>query len=119
VIRWEKGQPPLSQEVFIVEPQLLQTGPRHVGQLELGFLRSPRRLAPFGNVLHSTPRRLHHLVAGSAPAVDVALAETYRHVVDELCQLEALQLPVPAVLRNQRLLGPHAPSLAPLGSISS
>jgi hypothetical protein len=111
VIRWPEGQPPLPQEVFVVEPQLLQAGPRHVGELDLGFLRSSRRLAPFGNILHPTARRLHHLVAGSAPAVDVSLAEPYRNVVDQLRQLEALQLPVTAVLRNQRLIDPHALSL--------
>jgi hypothetical protein len=109
MIRWQKGQPSLPQEIFVVEPQLLQAGPRDVGQLELSFLRSARRLAPLGNVLHSAARRLHHLIASSAPAVDVSLAETYRNVVDQLPQLEALQLPVPSVLRNQRLIAPHDP----------
>jgi hypothetical protein len=31
------GQPPLTQEILIVQAKLLQAGPGHVGQLQLGF----------------------------------------------------------------------------------
>src|SRR6185295_7632563 len=88
-------------------------------QLELGFLRSSRGLAALGDVLHSAAGRLHHLVAGSAAAVDVTLAETYRDVVDQLRQLEAPQLPVSAVLRDQRLVGPHDPNSPRISTASS
>jgi hypothetical protein len=109
----EKAAGPLPQIVFIVEAQLFQAGPRHVGQLELGFLRRSRRLTALGDILRPAARRLHHLVAGPALAFDEALAEAHGDVVDQLRQLEAPQLPVSAMLRNQRLvdlqtLPPHS-----------
>ena len=37
------GQAPLAQKIFVVQPQLLQAGARHVCQLEFHFLAMSRR----------------------------------------------------------------------------
>lgn len=42
------------------------------------------------------------MIAGAAALIDVTVAKPDRHVIDELRKLEALQIAVPAVLRNKR-----------------
>lgn len=84
------------QKILVIEAQLLQARPGHVGQFELGFLGSCRRLAPLGDVLHSAPGRLHHLIAGSAALVEVTVAKPDRHVIDKLRKREALQIAITA-----------------------
>ncbi len=73
-------QPPLPQKIFIIQPQLLQARPRHVRELEFGFLGRAAGLAALGNVLHAAPRRLRHLVVRAAAPVNVTVAEPHRHV---------------------------------------
>ena len=96
-------QPPLPEKVLIVQSQFLQAGAGHVGELEFSLLRGAAGLAALGDVLHARTRRLHHLIVGAAALLDVAIAETHRHVVHQLRHLETLQLPVAAVPWNQSL----------------
>ena len=100
-------QAALAQEIFVVKPQLFQAGPRHVGEFEFGLFRGARSLAPFGDVLHPRPRRLHHLVMGTAALVDVAVAKTDRYIIHQLRHLKALELSVATMLRDQRFVGGH------------
>jgi hypothetical protein len=55
----------------------------------------------FGDVLDTGADSLHHLVVGAAAPIDVAVAEAHGHVVDQLCDLEALQGAMAAVGRDQ------------------
>ena len=55
-------QTPLSQEILIVEQQLIQTRPRHVHQAQFRLSRGGRCPAALGDILPSAARRLHHLV---------------------------------------------------------
>ena len=59
-------QAPLPQKILIIQAQFFQAGAGHIGQFQLGLFRSAGGLAPFGDVLHPAPRRLHHLVVGAA-----------------------------------------------------
>lgn len=90
----------LPQKILVIEPQLLQTGAGHVGQLEFGLFGGATGLAAFGNVLHPAARRLDHLVVGPAFPVDVAVAKTHGHVINKLGQLKALEPPVAPVGGN-------------------
>ena len=58
---------------------------------------------PFDNILCTAPGGLNHLVVGPATPIDVALTEAHRHIKAELRHLEAFQLPVPAMWRNERV----------------
>jgi len=60
-------------------------------------------LPPISDVLDTGAGGLHHLVVGAAALVDVVVAEAHRHIVDQLCDLEALQVAVAAMGRDQRL----------------
>ena len=71
-------QAALAQEILVVEPQLFQAAPRHIGEFEFGLFRGPRGLTPFRDILHTRPRRLHHLVVGTAALSDVAVAKPDR-----------------------------------------
>src|SRR5262245_51113594 len=66
-----KTQATLAKKVFVVQTQLLQAGSSYVGQFEFGLLGCARGLAALRDVLHSTARRLHHLVMGTAALFDV------------------------------------------------
>jgi len=96
-------QPVLPQEVFVVQLQFLQAGPRHVGQLRLHLPRRPAGLAALGGVLHPRAGRLHHLIAGPAAPVHIVFAEPDSHVIHQPRHLEALQLPVATMLRQEFL----------------
>lgn len=97
-------QPPLSQKILIVQPQFFETRPRHIRKLQFGLLGSSAGLAALGDVLHPAPRCLNHLVMGPAATFDVAVAETHRDVIHQLCDLEALQLAIAAVFGNQLVI---------------
>ena len=113
----QSWQAALPQVVLIVGAQFFQTGARHVRKLELKFFRGAARLAALRDVLPSAPRCLHHLVLGPAFRTDLAVTEPH-HVVAKLRDLEALQLPVAAVLRNERF-GFHGSQLLPGVSLPS
>ena len=91
----------LAEEILVVEAQFLERGAGDVGEFELGLLRGATGLAALGNVLHAAAGGLHHLVVGAAARWDVAVAELGREIVAELRELEALQVTVAAVRRNQ------------------
>jgi len=95
-------QPPLAQEVLVVELQLFQAGAGDACQLEFELLGGSAGLAALGDVLDAGAGGLDHLVVGAAALVDVAIAEADGYVVDELGHLEALEVPVAAVLGDQR-----------------
>jgi hypothetical protein len=107
IISAPNGQSVLAQKIFVIEAQLLQAGPRHVGELELGFFRGAGCLASFGDVLHAGPGRLDHLVASSAARFDVPVAETHRKVENQLGHLETLELSVATMLGDQRFSFDH------------
>ena len=65
----------LTQEVFVVELEFLQRCPSDTGQLELGLFAGTRGLTALGDILHPTPRRLRHLIAGARKTVNIALDE--------------------------------------------
>ena len=111
-------QAALPQVVLIVGAQFFQTGARHVRELQLKFFRGAARLAALRDVLHSAPRCLHHLIVGPAFRTDLAVTEPHRHVVAKLRDLEALQFPLAAVLRNERF-GFHGSQLLPGVSMPS
>ena len=99
---YEVVEPPLPQEVLVVQTQFFQTCPGNVCQFQFSLLRRARCLTAFGNVLHAAPRRLHHLLL-HAPlcTAHIAVAKAYGHVVSQLRQLETLQIPIPPVLRDE------------------
>jgi hypothetical protein len=102
----------MSQEVLIIQPQLFEAGPRHVGQLEFHLFGGAAGLAALGDILDAAARRLDHLVVGPAAPIDVAITETDRHVIAELGHLKALQFPVPAMRRDEiprRIFLPETP----------
>jgi hypothetical protein len=104
------GEIPLPEVVLVIEAQLFEARPRHIGQPQLCFFGGPTGFAPLGNVLHSAPGCLHHLIMGAAAPVDVSPAEPHRDVVAKLSELKTPQIPVPPVLWNQWLLF-HPPPL--------
>ncbi len=52
----------LTQIVFVVQQQFIQTGPGHVHQPKFHLPRSCRGPAALGDVLPSASRRLDHLI---------------------------------------------------------
>jgi hypothetical protein len=66
------------------------------------FFDVPLCLAALGDVLHTGSGGLDHLVVRAAAAVDVAVAEPHRDIVDKLGDLEALEPAIAAVLWDQR-----------------
>jgi len=91
------------QEVFVVELELFEAGPGDVCELEFHFLRGAARLAALGDILDPASCSLHHLVVGPAALADVAVTKPDRHIVTKLRDLEALELPVSSMFRNQWL----------------
>ena len=73
IVTIPKRQSALAKEILVVKPQLFQTGPRYVGELDLSLLRGSRSLASFGDILHPRPRGLYHLVMGAAALFDVTV----------------------------------------------
>ena len=101
----------MPQKIARVQPQFLQAGARHVGQLEFGFFGGAAGLTALSNVLRARTRRLHHLVVRTASLLDVAVAETHGHIIDQLRHLKTLQLPVTA-MRGNELLSIHRANAA-------
>ena len=79
---------PHAEEIPIVRQQLLQTGSTDVGELDLHFLGSLRRLAAFQNVLVPRPRGLDHLIHGAVAAREILVGEAEGNVIDNLGFLE-------------------------------
>ena len=100
-VRSHSCSPSLPQIILIIQPQLLQTRPRHIRQLHLHLLRRAAGLTPLRDVLDAAARGLHHLIVRPAARIDVPVAEPHRDVVDQLRHLEALQVPVAAVLGDE------------------
>jgi hypothetical protein len=79
---------PHAEEIPIVRKQLLQTGATDVGEFDLHFLGSLRRLATFKNVLFSRPRGLDHLIHGAVAAREILVGEAEGNIIDNLGFLE-------------------------------
>ena len=102
-------QAALPQEILVVAPQFLQARPADVRQFQFHLLRRSGGLASLGDVLNSGARGLCHLVVSAALAVNITVAETDRHIVDQLRNLKAFQLAIAAVFGDERLrTGDHA-----------
>lgn len=74
----------LTQIVLVVESELLKAGTCHVRQLEFELFGSAACLTAFGDILHSRPRFLYHLIVGSAPSIYVLVTEGDREVIHQL-----------------------------------
>lgn len=83
-------QAPLTEVVFVVKAEFFEAGPGYIGELELHLAGSAAGLTSLGNVLHTTARRLDHLVVGAATGIDKAITESHGQVEGELRDLEAL-----------------------------
>ncbi len=97
-------QSALTQKIFIVQPQFLQTRACHIGQLQFSFLAGRRRHTSFGDVLHPTPCCLHHLIVSASAFSDVTITKTRRDIVNQLPDLKALEISISTVLRDQHCL---------------
>src|SRR3972149_6167675 len=86
----------LSQEVFKVQQQLVQAGPRNVHQAQLRLAGGRRRPAALGNVLPTAARRLHHLIVGARTLIDKPVAERHCRIVNHRSHLKATQFAVAA-----------------------
>ena len=82
MVRRPRRQSALPQEVPIIQPQFLQAGTGHAGQLELALLRGAAGLAALGDVLDARARSLHHLVVRAAALVDETVANGARQRED-------------------------------------
>jgi hypothetical protein len=107
IFAFPKRKTALAQEILVIQAQFFHARPRHIGQLDFGFLRGAGSLAALGDVLDTRPRRLHHLIVCAAAMVDIALAETNRHVKNQLRDLKTLQISVAAMLLDQGFVGRH------------
>jgi hypothetical protein len=99
----------LAQEILEVLWKLLHAGPRDAHQLEFGLARRARRHAALGDTLLARARGLDHLVVRARALVDEPVTEGNGRIVHDSGVLERLQVPVPAVFRNQALRRPRPP----------
>ena len=56
----------------------------YIGQLDFRFTGSNGSHAPLRNILLAGTRRLHHLVSSTRITTQVASAESYRQIVNDL-----------------------------------
>jgi hypothetical protein len=91
----------LAKKIPVVSPEFFEAESRGVRELQLRLLRGTASGTSLDNVLGATASGLNHLVVGPATSIDVALAETNRHIEAELRDLEAFQLPIPAMWRDE------------------
>ena len=103
MFRWPLLQAALTQKILIIQPQFLQARAGHVGEFEFGFFGRAAGLAALSDILCAGTRSLHHLIVRAAALLDVAIAETHGHIIDQLRHLKTLQLPVTAMKRNEVL----------------
>ena len=110
-------QTPLTEEIFVVQNQFFQAGAGDVRELDLGFLRSARSNAAFGDILDPAPRGLHHLVVRAGALLDETVAENHCGIENQTGSLKAPKPPVAAVLRENQMAGwrfsVHADALLP------
>ena len=99
---------PVPEKVLVVAAEFLETGAGDVGELELGLFRSAAGLASLGDVFAAAARGLNHLVVRAAAPVKVTVAETHGHVVDQLREVKAFQVPITAVRGDQFFGAIHA-----------
>jgi hypothetical protein len=107
VVLAPQRQTALTQEILKIQQQLLQAGPGHSDQLQLGFFRGARGHAAFGDVLLAASGRLHHLVVGAGAGVDEPVTESRGGVIDNFRHLVGLQLAESAVGVNEAIRGAH------------
>lgn len=88
IISWPGRELLLAKEVLIIEPEFLEAGACHVGELNLHLLRGAAGFTTFGDVLDTTSGGLDHLVVSAAVATDIGIAETNCDIVAKLCDLE-------------------------------
>src|SRR3989338_11094964 len=90
----------LSQEILIVQQQLVQAGPRYIHQAQLCVAGGRSRSAALRDVLPAAARRLHHLIMGARTLIYKPVAERHCRIVNHRGHLEAAQLAV-AAARSQ------------------
>lgn len=97
----------VAEKILVVEPEFFKAGTCDLSQLDFHLFRGGADRTSFGDILNAAACSLHHLVVSAAPAVDVTITEPCGDIVTELGNLEALQLPVPAVFWNEGVIS-HA-----------
>jgi hypothetical protein len=97
----------MSKKIFIIEFQFLEAGSRHLSQLELHLFRSCTYFTTLGDVLHTTPSGLHHLIMSTAAFIDVSIAKPHRYVVANLSNLKAPEQAVAAMFGDKKFFA-HA-----------
>ena len=100
------GKTPCAQKVTVVGQQFFETGPSHIGQLDLHFLGSAGGHAALDDVLFAGTRRLNHLIHRAVALVEQVGTKLHGGVIDNLGLLESQKVLVSAMGRNE-LLG-HA-----------
>src|SRR4030095_14288957 len=89
-------------KVLVIQPQFLQAGTGHIRELKLCFPGGAAGLAAFSDVLHTASRSLHHLIMGATALLNGAVTKAHGDVVNHPRDLEALQLPIAAMKRDER-----------------
>jgi len=92
-----------TKEVTVVLKQLLETGLRHISELDFGFFRGTRGATCLQDILFARARRLDHLVHGAVALFQEALAKANGAVVNDARFLKGEEILVSSVPGNEML----------------